>query len=90
MNIKVYANYEGEKVLNESDYKKLAEVTTQMLLNDRGTFAQWLYNNYDSFDVWTMTAEERARAEKEFEEYVNEQVVETLCDEGWNELELSI
>lgn len=89
MKINVYVNWKSAQVMSDIealDY--LAQCADDYSKND-GYFGDWLDDNYTCTELWYMSDESRAEAEKNFQEACMEWAKEDF-ERAWNRQEIEI
>lgn len=89
MKVKIYVDWEHKKIINEKEFKEKIVEATNSYKTDTFYFSGWLTDNYDSFKIWGMSAEEQAKLFEEYAEVCQEWAKEEV-NEYWEEKEIEV
>ena len=89
MKVKVYVNWYNREVINEKEFEKKVEETTQDYKEDKCFFDEWLNDHYSANEVWNLNEEERKEVQKDFLIRCEELGVRDVR-EDWEEEEIEV
>lgn len=89
MKVKVYVKWRYEEIINEKEFKEKIAQTVNNYKTEETYFNEWLNNNYNAFNIWGMSAEERAKILEEFADICQTWAEEEVADD-WEEIEIEI
>lgn len=89
MKVKVYVNWFDREVINEKEFEKKVEETTQDYKEDKCFFDEWLNDHYSANEVWNLNEEERKEVQKDFLIKCEELGVRDVR-EDWEEEEIEV
>lgn len=89
MKVKVYVKWRYEDIISEKEFKKKIAETVNNYKTDETYFNEWLNDNYNAFNVWGMSTEERAKILEEFADICQTWGVKEVR-EDWEENEIEV
>lgn len=89
MKVKIYINWFNREVINEKEFEKKVEETTQDYKEDKCFFDEWLNDHYSANEVWNLNEEERKEVQKDFLIKCEELGVRDVR-EDWEEEEIEV
>ena len=55
MTVKVYVDWYGNEIINESEHKERIRQESERRMADENAFHEWLEENYTPQAIWTLT-----------------------------------
>lgn len=91
MTIKVYVDFEGERVVNEQDYLNFVEEFVKEREEDNDLLSEFLNyeNDFSSAEIFQFSEEEKAEVLTRYRDYVRNYVEENDLS-SWGEYEIQI
>lgn len=89
MKVKIYVKWRHEEIINEKEFKEKVAQAVNNFKTDETYFIEWLNDNYNAFNVWEMSAEERAKILEEYAEVCQDWAEEEVADD-WEEIEIEV
>ena len=78
MKIKVYVDFENEKVLTEEDYKVILKDKAKTYKDDTDAFRDWLNDNYEAFEIFNKNGVELDEVVNHWERVCNSDAEEDM------------
>ena len=66
MKVKVYVNYDYREVMSEKEYEKRVNRFLDDYFNDNDSFAEWLEESYNPYEVWGFDEAKREAVREEY------------------------
>ena len=66
MTVKVYVDWYGNEILNESEHCKKLNLLAEERRANKEHLHEWLDENYSASDIWKLDAVERLQLEREW------------------------
>lgn len=89
MKVKVYMNWDSAQVMGGEDVLAYINKLTDDYIHDNEGFEDWLSDNYTMTELWYLSDEARAEAEKNFREFCHEIANEDF-EHTWDVREIEI
>lgn len=89
MKVKVYVNWYSREVINEKEFKKKVEESTEDYKGDEYFFAEWLDAHYSAVEIWNLNEEQRKEVRSNFLIECEKLGLKDICNE-WEEDEIEV
>lgn len=89
MKVNVYVNWDNAQIMGDEDVSAYIGKLTDDYIHEDGCFEDWLGDNYTMTELWYLSDEARAEAEKNFMVFCRDMATEDF-ERTWDVREIEI